>query len=92
MAAVLLEHVRPFRCSFQVQVLTKLQTNPIVTFLTASCVILTRSVGVAYFAVGAAGCSVSVKLVKRLIRQPRPLHPVSRKKTYGCVSFRYLPC
>lgn len=61
------------------------QTNPIVTSLTACTVLYTRSAGVAYFAAGAVACSIAVKLVKRLIRQPRPVHPTSRKKTYGCV-------
>ena len=45
------------------------QTNIVVTSLTACCVLYTRAAGVAYFALGAVCCSLSVKLVKRLIRQ-----------------------
>ncbi|EJD03646.1 uncharacterized protein FOMMEDRAFT_19035 [Fomitiporia mediterranea MF3/22] len=62
------------------------ETNLIVTSLTACCVLYTRSAGVAYFAAGAVCCSLSVKVIKRFIRQPRPLHPTSKKKTYGMPS------
>ncbi|KAI5121162.1 hypothetical protein M0805_007159 [Coniferiporia weirii] len=62
------------------------KTNRIVTGMTACVVLYTRSAGVAYFAAGAVACSLSVKVVKHIIRQPRPVHPVSKKKTYGMPS------
>jgi len=56
--------------------------------LTACSLLYTRSIGVAYFAAGAVTCSLSVKVVKRLVRQPRPPPIVGRKlkTTYGCVT------
>ena len=60
------------------------QTNIVVTGLTAAAVLYTRSAGVAYFAAGAVACSTSAKVVKKVIRQPRPISPQSHKKTYGC--------
>ncbi|KLO20698.1 PAP2-domain-containing protein [Schizopora paradoxa] len=64
------------------------KTNVTVTGLTALCILYTRSVGIAYFSLGALACSFAVKGVKRLIRQPRPdhLHPKLKKKTYGMPS------
>ncbi|KAF7338311.1 hypothetical protein MVEN_02056500 [Mycena venus] len=60
------------------------QTNIVVTGLTAISILTTRSAGVAYFGAGALACSLSVKFVlKRIIRQPRP---VGKKKTYGMPS------
>ncbi len=62
-----------------------LQTNTIVTSLTAAAVLYTRSAGVAYFAASAVLCSVTVKIIKRFVRQPRPVVTLrgKRKKTYG---------
>ena len=60
-----------------------LQVNIIVTLFTGSFVLYTQSAAAAYFSAGAVLCSLSVKVVKRIIRQPRPLHPSSRKKSYG---------
>jgi dolichyldiphosphatase len=48
------------------------ETDAIVTSLTAACILYTRSAGVVYFATGASTCSITVKLIKRAIRQPRP--------------------
>lgn len=61
------------------------QTNLVVTGLTAVFNLYTRSAGVCYFSAGAVLCSVSVKLVKRVIRQPRPPHIPGRKAkvSYG---------
>lgn len=35
-------------------------------------------------------CSLSVKLLKRAIRQPRPSGPHQKKRSYGCVSLDLL--
>ena len=61
------------------------QTNIIVTALTAGAILYTRSAGVVYFTAGAVVCSRTVKLVKKFVRQPRPLHPQPgrQKKSYG---------
>lgn len=48
------------------------EADTIVISLTAACILYTRSVGVVYFAAGASTCSITVKLIKRAIRQPRP--------------------
>ena len=62
------------------------QTNAIVTSLTACFILYTRSAGAAYFAAGAVFCSLTVKVLKRCVRQPRPVVVNGRrKKTYGCV-------
>lgn len=63
------------------------QTNGIVTSLTAAFVLYTRSAGVAYFAAGAVSCSLTVKLIKRGIQQPRPPVLAGRKvkASYGYV-------
>ncbi|KAI8989107.1 hypothetical protein BD414DRAFT_577814 [Trametes punicea] len=65
-------------------------TNLIVTTLTACVLLYTRSAGVAYFTVGAVLCSITVKLLKRCVRQPRPVTVVvngrRRKKSYGMPS------
>ncbi|KAF9005637.1 DnaJ domain-containing protein [Cyathus striatus] len=62
-------------------------TNFIVTALTACFVLYTRSAGVVYFVAGATLCSLSVKVIKRAIQQPRPavVVPGKRKRSYGCV-------
>ncbi|KAJ7632601.1 PAP2-domain-containing protein [Roridomyces roridus] len=60
-------------------------TNITVTGLTAVVVLFTRSAGVAYFSAGALACSLSVKVLKRAIRQPRPKKSTG-KKTYGMPS------
>ncbi|KJA27178.1 hypothetical protein HYPSUDRAFT_35765 [Hypholoma sublateritium FD-334 SS-4] len=64
------------------------QTNLVVTGLTAVFNLYTRSAGVFYFSAGAVLCSISVKLVKRVIRQPRPPHIPGRKAkvSYGMPS------
>ncbi|KZV77725.1 PAP2-domain-containing protein [Peniophora sp. CONT] len=55
---------------------------------TAAFLLYTRSAGVAYFAAGAVSCSLSVKVVKRLIRQerPDPIYRKVKKKSYGMPS------
>ncbi|KAL0946916.1 hypothetical protein HGRIS_013077 [Hohenbuehelia grisea] len=62
------------------------RTNLTVTALTAICILYTRSAGAAYFATGALACSMTVKVIKRAIRQPRPKHPSQRKLSYGMPS------
>ncbi|KAI4527837.1 phosphatidic acid phosphatase type 2/haloperoxidase, partial [Schizophyllum commune Loenen D] len=49
-------------------------------------IIYTRSAGVTYVPVCGLACSISVKFLKKIIRQPRPAHPKQRKKTYGMPS------
>lgn len=63
-------------------------SNIVVSGLTAVFVLYTRSAGVAYFTAGAVVCSRTAKLVKRLIREPRPLHPEPgrQKSSYGMPS------
>ncbi|KIJ27370.1 hypothetical protein M422DRAFT_191102, partial [Sphaerobolus stellatus SS14] len=61
------------------------QTQFIVTSLTACVLLYTHSVGIAYFIIGALACSFSVKAVKKLVKQPRPLGK-SKKVTYGMPS------
>lgn len=58
----------------------------IVTSSTAFLLLYTRSAGVFYFAAGATACAYTSKLVKRLIRQPRPKHPSAKQKSYGMPS------
>ncbi|KAJ7685174.1 hypothetical protein DFH06DRAFT_1157697 [Mycena polygramma] len=60
------------------------RTNLTVTSLTAFAILLTRSAGVAYVGAGALACSISVQVLKRGIRQPRPA--LGKKKTYGMPS------
>jgi len=60
------------------------RTNITVTALTAVSILLTRSAGVVYFGAGAVACSLSVQILKRGIRQPRPV--LGKKKTYGMPS------
>lgn len=61
------------------------QTNVAVIGLTACVLTYSRSAGVAYFAAGAVLCTLSVKLLKRAIRQPRPrITGTHQKRTYGC--------
>ncbi|KAF8585832.1 hypothetical protein K439DRAFT_1342550 [Ramaria rubella] len=61
------------------------RTNIIITCLTTCVQLYTRSAGVAYFIVGALSCSLSVKMVKKMIKQPRPLGK-TKKLTYGMPS------
>ncbi|KAF8201802.1 hypothetical protein BJ912DRAFT_946482 [Pholiota molesta] len=65
------------------------KTNVTVTALAAAFNLYTRSAGVAYFSIGAVVCSFSVKIVKRVVRQPRPPVNISGRKTkvsYGMPS------
>ncbi|OCH96419.1 PAP2-domain-containing protein [Obba rivulosa] len=64
------------------------KTNSIVTSLTAAFILYTRSAGAVYFAAGAVLCSITVKIVKRFVRQERPVQTITgrRKKTYGMPS------
>jgi len=64
------------------------QTSFIVTALTAFTVLFTRSAGVVYFGVGAVVCTVSVKCIKRIIQQARPVQTTRgrQKQTYGMPS------
>ncbi|KAL4241653.1 hypothetical protein ABKN59_000696 [Abortiporus biennis] len=68
--------------------LTLEHTNFVVSALTASAILYTRSAAIAYFSIGAVVCSRTVKLLKRCFRQPRPLHttPGRQKKSYGMPS------
>lgn len=74
-----------FYCREKIHVFIKV--NFTVTALTACFILYTRSAGAVYFAIGAVFCSLSVKLVKRIIRQPRPPNLPGRqvKISYGCV-------
>ncbi|KAI0827372.1 hypothetical protein BC628DRAFT_1318522 [Trametes gibbosa] len=61
--------------------------NAIVSTLTALALLYTRSAGVAHFTAGAVLCSLTVKILKRCVRQPRPVVVDGRrKKTYGMPS------
>ncbi|KZP25420.1 PAP2-domain-containing protein [Athelia psychrophila] len=66
------------------------RTNLTVTSLTACFLAHTRSVGVAYFVAGAVMTSLTVKVLKRILRQPRPVNivPALQKgsKNYGMPS------
>ncbi|KIM88596.1 hypothetical protein PILCRDRAFT_62374 [Piloderma croceum F 1598] len=64
------------------------ETNLTVASLTACYLAYTRSAGVAYFGAGATMCSLTVKILKRILRQPRPVHKNGshRKLTYGMPS------
>lgn len=68
------------------------QTNAVVTGLTAGFLLYTRSSAVAYFAAGAVVCSLTVKTIKRLVRQPRPVATIrgKRKTSYGYHAFSLL--
>lgn len=68
------------------------KVNLIVIALTACFILYTRSTGAVYFTMGAVLCSLSVKVVKRIIRQPRPPNPIPGRKlkvSYGCVGARF---
>ncbi len=84
-----LDNVRPIILVFLGEDILISQTNAIVTTLTGCFVLYTRSAGAAYFATGAVLCSMTVKVLKRCVRQPRPVVTVNgkRKKTYGCARF-----
>jgi dolichyldiphosphatase len=60
-----------------------------VTGLTAALNLYTRSAGVAYFTIGALTSSATAKILKKVIRQPRPVSPYSHKRTYGYVLYSY---
>lgn len=63
-------------------------TNLVVTALTAFAVLYTRSVGVAYFSAGALACTVSVKILKLVLQQARPVQTThyKQKQSYGMPS------
>jgi len=63
-------------------------TDIVVTSLTAGFLLYTRSAAVFYFVSGAVFCSRSVKLIKKVIRQPRPPvnHQGRQKSSYGMPS------
>ncbi|KAF8965185.1 phosphatidic acid phosphatase type 2/haloperoxidase [Flammula alnicola] len=65
-----------------------MKTNITVTALAAAFILYTKSAGVFYFTAGATVCSLSVKIVKRFVRQPRPPHIPGRKikVSYGMPS------
>jgi len=65
----------------------KKKVNFTIPALTACFILYTRCAGVVYFTTGAVFCSLSVKVVKRIIRQPRPTNLPGRKSkvSYGCV-------
>ncbi|KAH9982398.1 hypothetical protein BGW80DRAFT_1161103 [Lactifluus volemus] len=64
------------------------KTHVVVTAITACTVLYTRSAGVAYFSAGALACSITVKMLKRVLRQARPVQTTDRKQkqTYGMPS------
>lgn len=67
------------------------KTNFTINSLTMCFILYTRSAGVVYFAIGAVFCGLSVKVVKRIIRQPRPPINIPGRKSkvsYGCVEAR----
>ena len=69
------------------------KTNFTINAFTACLILYTRSAGVVYFAIGAVFCGISVKVVKRIIRQPRPppIKNIPGKKSkvsYGWVEAR----
>ncbi|KAF9532964.1 hypothetical protein CPB83DRAFT_589943 [Crepidotus variabilis] len=63
------------------------RTDFTVAGITGASVFYTRSAAAAYYTAGAIFCSLSVKVIKRLVKQPRP-PPTARKlkKTYGMPS------
>ncbi|KAF9264696.1 PAP2-domain-containing protein [Marasmius fiardii PR-910] len=65
------------------------KTNRSVTVATFLVLTFTKSMGVAYFTAGATACSVAVKIVKKMVRQPRPVidrRTKKVKKSYGMPS------
>ncbi|KAH7926337.1 PAP2-domain-containing protein [Leucogyrophana mollusca] len=68
------------------------ETSKVVTSLTAVVLLYTRSAGVAYFGAGALSCACSAKLVKRAIRQERPVYNSKGKITYGMPSTHASAC
>lgn len=66
------------------------KTSVIVTALTATVCLHTRSAGVIYFGAGSCACALSAKLVKQAIRQERPVS--GRKVTYGMPSTHASAC
>ena len=71
----------------QTELIFGLETNLTVTSLTALYIAYTHSAGAVYFSVGAVMCSLTVKAVKRIIKQPRPEHQHQRKVSFGCGHF-----
>ncbi|EIN14015.1 hypothetical protein PUNSTDRAFT_95511 [Punctularia strigosozonata HHB-11173 SS5] len=61
------------------------RTNVTVTSITACFLLYSRSAGIAYFCIGAVACSLSVKVVKKALRQPRPMG-ATHKISYGMPS------
>ncbi|KZT30874.1 PAP2-domain-containing protein [Neolentinus lepideus HHB14362 ss-1] len=61
--------------------------NIVIIGITGAFVLYTRSSGALYVSIGATLCSLVVKALKRVIRQPRPLLRSGKKKvTYGMPS------
>jgi len=59
----------------------------VVTALTICAVLYTRSAGVAYCSTGVLTCTVTAKLLKRILRQARPVTTHRKQKqTYGMPS------
>ncbi|KIY50869.1 PAP2-domain-containing protein, partial [Fistulina hepatica ATCC 64428] len=54
-------------------------TNVVTIGFTTLVLLYTRSPGVAYFTAGAVFCTLSVKSLKKIIRQPRPPNHMSSK-------------
>ncbi|KAJ3977759.1 phosphatidic acid phosphatase type 2/haloperoxidase [Lentinula raphanica] len=65
------------------------KTNATVTALSTCFFLYTQSSGVAYFGSGAIACMLVVKIIKKMIRQERPVMQrpgKKKKKTYGMPS------
>ncbi|KAI9454003.1 hypothetical protein F5148DRAFT_1277388 [Russula earlei] len=64
------------------------RANYVMVALTASAILYTHSVGVVYFCAGAVACTVSVKCVKQILRQARPVQTTNReqKQSFGMPS------
>ena len=71
------------------------EINFILNALTTCLILYTRSAGAVYFAIGAVFCALTVKRVKGIIRQPRPVPKINipgrkTKASYGCVEAKAL--
>lgn len=59
------------------------QARIVVSLLTLITVLYLRSLHVVFFTAGAICCAITAQILKRLLRQPRPM---STKKSYGMPS------